>query len=413
MTLVALKLLLAVLLPVWFVRYYRWYLLWIPLFEVPGIYWVTTRSVPHEYTFVQAYIELLLGLGLLLRWLHGRKDMVSVMVLGVGIAAVPALANAGGHFFFSLFLVLCVVCGAGVYQLFADHMEWMLKRRVVDLSILLWVALGIFTKFYDAAITHQSVLYQRGGGIYGSNHVGGILILLLPFASSGMVMVIGYLFLLLNFSRGIWLALGVLVLLWGCNVSARQALKAAAAVALVLVFALVIVGRDFRQLVVDFGRERYEGMTIDVMGQNDRWEIYNSAMEMGKKTSFVGVGLGGFAWGLSDVLNQQPNYSNAHNLYLTSLAEGGILFTLFLIAFLGFLTLWAFYVDRRAFCTLVAWIFYGFFSGEIYEAANVATAGDYYCLLFVAAVLMYKTKQEFREQRTSDNLFSNQSLATT
>jgi hypothetical protein len=95
------------------------------------------------------------------------------------------------------------------------------------------------------------------------------------------------------------------------------------------------------------------------------------------------------------------------------LAEGGVLFTLALVAFLGFLTVWAFYVCRPAFCTLVAWMFYGLFSGEIYEAANVATAGDYYCLLFVAGVLMYKTQQEFGEQRTSDYLVSNQSLATT
>jgi O-antigen ligase len=405
MTLAALKLLLAILMPVWFVRYYRWFLLWIPLFLVPGIYWVTTRAVPHEYLFVQAYIELVLGLGLMLKWFSGHKDMVSVMVLAVGIAAVPAMPNAGSHFFFSLFLLLCLICGAGVYQFFTDHMEWMLKRRVVDLSILLWVALGIFTKFYDAATLHESVLYQRGGGIYGSNHVGGILILLLPFASSGVVMVIGYLFLLFNFSRGIWLAMGVLVLLWGFTVSAKDAIKATAAVALVLVFVSIMVGTDFRQLAADFARERYEGMSLDVMGQNERWEIYDSAMEMAKKTSFVGVGLGGFVWGLSDELGQQPNFSNAHNLYLTSLAEGGILFALALIAFLCFLTGWSFYIYRPAFCALAAWSFYGLFSGEIYESANVATAGDYYCLLFVAAFLMYKARQ--RDQVAATFLLAN------
>ncbi len=141
------------------------------------------------------------------------------------------------------------------------------------------------------------------------------------------------------------------------------------------------------------------------MGQNERWEIYDSAMEMAKKTSFVGVGLGGFVWGLSDELGQQPNFSNAHNLYLTSLAEGGILFALALIAFLCFLTGWSFYVYRPAFCALAAWIFYGLFSGEIYESANVATAGDYYCLLFVAAFLMYKARQ--REQVAATFLLAN------
>jgi hypothetical protein len=66
---------------------------------VPGIHWVTTRAEPHEYLFVQAYIELVLGLGLMLKWVSGHKDMVSVMVLAVGIAAVPAMPNAGSHFF--------------------------------------------------------------------------------------------------------------------------------------------------------------------------------------------------------------------------------------------------------------------------------------------------------------------------
>jgi hypothetical protein len=333
--------------------------------------------------------------------------MVSAMVLGVGLAAVPALPNAGGHLFFSLFLFLCLVSGAGIYQFFADHMEWMLRHHIVDFSILLWVGLGVFTKLYDAAILHVSPLYDRGGGIYGSNHVGGILILLLPFASSGIVMVVGYIFLLFNFSRGIWLTLGMLALLWGLTVNAKQSLKMTSAISLVLALLLLVVPRDYSQLATDFARERYEGMSIDVMGQNDRWGIYDSAIEMAKKTSFVGVGLGGFVWGLSDVLNEQPNYSNAHNLYLTSLAEGGILFTLALLSFLGFVTVWAFYVYRPAFCVLVSWLFYGFFSGEIYESAMVATAGDYYCLLFVVALLMHKTRQKFGEELIDSYLISD------
>jgi hypothetical protein len=71
---------------------------------------------------------------------------------------------------------------AGVYQLFADEMEWMLDNRVVDLTILLWVGLGMFTKVYNAVRLHQSFLYQRSGGTWGSNHLGGILLLLIPFA---------------------------------------------------------------------------------------------------------------------------------------------------------------------------------------------------------------------------------------
>ncbi len=398
MDLVTLKLILAIVLPVWFVRHYRWFLLWIPLFVVPGIYWVTTRPVPREYTFVESYIELVLGLGLLVRWLFGHKGMVSVMVLVVGMAATPSFLNSQGHFFFSLFLFLCLASGAGVYQFFADHMKWMLQRRVVDFTILMWVVLGVFTKIYDAISLQQNVLYQRSGGIYGSNHVGGILLLLLPFASSRIVSVMGFLFLLFNFSRGIWLTLVVLFVLWGITVSAKQALRATAAVALVLVLLLRFIPSDTGQMATNFALERYEGTSLDVVGQNERWEIYHSALQMAEKTSYVGVGLGGFAWGLSDVLNKLPLFSNAHNLYLTSLAEGGLLFALALILFLAFLVVWAYRVSRPAFCVLVAWLFYGLFSGEVYEAAGVATAGDYYCLLFVAAFVSYRTRQQLGVQ---------------
>lgn len=395
-SLVTIKLLLALFLPVWFIRYYRWFLLWVPLFMVPGIYWVTTRYVPREYTFVECYIELVLVAGLFARWLRGRKDMVSVMIFFVGLSAVPSLVNSGDHFFFSLFLVLCLVMSAGVYQLFADEMEWMLDKRVVDLTILLWVGLGIFTKVYNAVRLDQSFLYQRSGGIWGSNHLGTILLLLIPFAHYRWVATLGVIFLLFNFSRGIWLALALLALLWGVTVSARRAVQGVAALAAVLLLVLLLLPANLRTMALEFAGDRYEGMSVDAMGQNERWQIYSSAMRMASATSYVGVGLGGYVWGLSEVLHEQPRFSNAHNLYLTALAEGGVLHAVALLLFLGFLAVWAYMVHRRAFCVLVTWLFYGLYSGEIYNSANLATAGDYYTLLFVAAILMYHTRLQLQ-----------------
>jgi hypothetical protein len=312
-------------------------------------------------------------------------------VAALALSAVPAMLNAGGHVLFSCFLLFCVLAGAGVYQWYLDHMDWMIEHHVADFAVLTWVALGIAVKVHDAAVTQGVVLYQRSGGIWGSNHVGGILILLLPFVQYTPVAIIGYIFLLLNFSRGIWVALLVMLVAWAIWVSAKRALQFSLALIATLAGLLILSPQTIKNEVVSFAMERGAGLALESVGENARWDIYGLALEVAHKTHYAGIGIGGFSWGLERV-GMPPIFSNAHDMYLTAFAEGGILFAIVLVGFLGYLLLLSFKLSRPVFVGLLGWAFYGLFSGEIYEAATQITAGDFYTLMFAAAFLMYLRK---------------------
>jgi hypothetical protein len=76
-------------------------------------------------------------------------------------------------------------------------------------------------------------------------------------------------------------------------------------------------------------------------------------------------------------------------VYLTSLAEGGIFFTVALAVLLLYAFVLAVRHKPTFAISLAAWCIYGFFSGELWEAAGMGTTGDYLTLLFVIAYLAW------------------------
>jgi O-antigen ligase len=98
----------------------------------------------------------------------------------------------------------------------------------------------------------------------------------------------------------------------------------------------------------------------------------------------MGVGPGGFYFGMKRLQSDQL-FSNAHNLYLTALAEGGAAFLVAFCAFLAWALGTAWRYHPKAFAGLMAWTVYGFYSGELWEAARFASCMDFYYLLFLLA----------------------------
>jgi hypothetical protein len=76
-------------------------------------------------------------------------------------------------------------------------------------------------------------------------------------------------------------------------------------------------------------------------------------------------------------------------VYLTALAEGGVFFTIALLVLLVYAFVLAVGHKPTFAIAVAAWCIYGFFSGELWEAAGVGTAGDYLTLLFVVAYLAW------------------------
>lgn len=399
------------ILPIVFLVFYRWFLLWIPFLPVSGL-WIASLGLSREFNFVQSYMELVLVFFFTIRWLTLKKDRVSVWLLGIALLSIPSLLNSSEHFFLSLFLFLCLLGGAGIYRFFLDNMKATIKTRMVDLTVLVWVCLGTFIKFYDAVLLSQDVLYQRGGSIWGSNHVAGIILLLLPLVKSRLVFALALMLMVFNFSRGIYLGLIVYGITWFFLVSRHKMLGSILSLCAIIAVGLALAPPEFKNRVMNYFIERVafqelnpNEVSINVIIEralnDDRWNIYSSALRMAEQVSWTGVGLGGFVWGLES-MGYPGEYSNAHDMYLTALTEGGLMFAIGLVCLLVYLLYRSFSISRPVFVGVLTWTVYGLYSGEIYEASRFLTAGDYYYLMFVLAYISYSYMNKVRRTQKAD-----------
>jgi len=373
-----------------------WALVLIPFYP----YATVGLNIPkgHAFMFMTLGVELLCGLLLLGRWFARPKDGLSIFLLLFPLLAVPALFNAG-NLPFSATLTLCVVAGAGFYGYWRDNMPEQLQRRIPQIAFGVWLALAFAIKFLEAAILHQPWWIQRSGGIWAANHSAGILILLLPFVRSRVAIVGTVLFVLTSNSRGIYfvallIMLGYLGIGYWKSVLTGLTLTVAAAAIFLMSLDPVV-----RAPVVGFLTERFfiQGGSIDQgasrvlserLAGDERWDIQTDATKIARVTNYEGVGIGGFQFALGQ-LGRPGDFSNAHNVYLTSLAEGGIFFTIALAVLLVYAFVLAVRHKPTFAISLAAWCIYGFFSGELWEAAGMGTTGDYLTLLFVIAYLAW------------------------
>lgn len=380
----------------------RWWLLaWIPLLPYSGIMLYSPDN-PRGLMFISSYIELILCVFFIYFFLKNKKDTFSVLLFGIIFLSVPSLFNAGGHFLLSLFLFCCLLSGAGIYLYFKENMSLIKESNIVDIAVVVWIILGILIKIYIGIRLNEPWFVQRGGGIIGSNHVAGILFLLLPLVRSRLVAVFAVLFLVFQFSRGIYLALAIYLILWIGFVNARQAIRWTAYVISALVLFIGICGTlsfisEYGPVTInDFIISRlkmFHGINalefINAILEDSRWDLFELAVMIGRQVSFTGIGFGGFSWALQDV-NFPFLFTNAHNIYLTLLVEGGFLFFLGFTGLLVFILLKAFKENKMIFVGVLTWAVYGLYSGEIYETGGMASAGDYYTFIFAASCLNFR-----------------------
>jgi len=387
--------------PVVTLRFLRWLPVWIPFLPVAGT-WVMELGIEREFYFLQSYLEFGVILALLAWWSARGKSRTSLRLFGLPLLALPAMVLARDHFWHSAFLMFLLVGGGAVYQYFYEGMDYAIRRRVITWAALTWTSLGCMIKLYDAFLLGGIILYQRGGSIWGSNHVGGILFLLLPLVRSKWVSALALVYLLLNFSRGIYVGLIVYAVAWILWVDPRRAIRIIGTIAAAILMLLLLLPSGMTKPIADFAVERIAYQSFDMRDvtvasildralSDKRLEIFDAALVVAKRSHWVGVGPGGFYWALEEA-GIPMGYSNAHNLYLTALAEGGILYTLAFVLLLASLLMRAYRVDRRVFAGLVSWCVYGLFSGQLYEATRFVTAGDYYCLLLVFAYVAWKAE---------------------
>lgn len=375
---------------------YPWALALVPFYP----YALIGFGLPHERAWMGTTlaVEIVLGLGFLGRWLVLPKDGLSLLLLFIPITALPSLLNAGNPVF-SAMLTWTLMLGVGFYGYWRDHMPEQLSRRVPQLAFAVWLGLAFAIKFYESAILHSPWWAQRSGGIWAANHAAGILILLLPFVTTRWAIVPTILFVLTSNSRGVYATAFLIAVGYAAIGHWRAVLKGF--VLTIAGVALVFFQLDpqLRAPVVAFVTQRFfvSGGTLDEgtrrvfaerLQSDERWQIHDAAGQLASLTDYQGVGIGGFQFALPK-LGRAPEYSNAHNVFLTAWSEGGMLFTSCLVIILVYAFGLAVQHDMRMAIGLAAWSFYGLFNGELWEAAGMGTTGDYLTLLFVLAYLSW------------------------
>jgi O-antigen ligase len=381
--------------PVLILRYPKWFLYWLPFAPTCGL-WVESLGLGRENAGFQSFVETIVVSLMLLRWLRRpEKTALSRYLLVIPLLAVPSLVHADGYFLFSAFFFVGMLAGPGVYDYFHDQIDELWEGRHFDWAVLVWNVLALAIKFYEGAALGESALSLRGGGIWSSNHYGGIMLLMLPLVRARWVQLLTLGVMCLQFSRGIYLSLFVYGLAWAAFVSWRSVAKVAAG-GLVLVPLLWFALPASQRAVIEFmivDRFAYEDMSfadvdlsavLDKAAKDERLSIHESALQMARDSGYLGVGLGGFYFA-TEAMGRDAMYSNAHNLYLTALAEGGVAYT-FAVCGLIVFGLWrAWRYKREAVPALGAWAVYGLYSGELYEASRFTTCMDYYYLLILLA----------------------------
>ena len=394
--------------------YYKKFVLWIIFLPYSGI-WAYHLNDPwspgynKELMFLSSYFELMMVSYFMWCWLLiKRKDKISLWLAVMPLTAIPSLINSQGHFYLSIFLLYCMFCGAGVYRFFWDNIEYVESKRLVDITVLTLLVLGIGIKVYIGLRLGQSFINQRGGGILGSNTIAINLFLLLPLVKNRWLSLFTVCFLLVQFSKGIYIGLISYAILWMVFVNKR--------IGMTILILMVCFGYGMSYLgesvEINAGGKTYSlkyfimsrlrlqgdysiiSISSDLRNaivNSDRVKLWRTGEELAKATFLLGSGPGSTHWELSNI--QFPyTYSNMHNMFLTCLIECGLIFTISLACFIIYLLINAFFINRRIFVGLIVWTFYQMYTGNIYETGGFATAGGYYFLLFVVAHLFYFSK---------------------
>jgi O-antigen ligase len=256
----------------------------------------------------------------------------------------------------------------------------------------------------------------RGGGVYASNQYISIAICLLPFVRSRWVLLAALATILLQFSRGGYIALVLIVVLSRLRRDASSrayALDSLVSTRALLtglfglvgsVALLALVAPDgFKFLLIRLIGGGAFGINLEIADAlaglpltdlfniatasaegDDRGLIWKAALRIASDHHFVGVGAGNFVIAAS-TLNAELLYSNAHNLYLTLLAELGFASLLLYLMALAVYCYKAWRGHAPGLVALGTFAVYGMFSGQIYETSSEVSICQFIVLLFVFA----------------------------
>lgn len=389
----------------WHTRW-RWYLL--SLLPWLARSWLLLDP-SRELRFLSTTIEGLRGFD---GWRGIRSTHPAILAFALSCFAPALSADTWADVCSSLAFGVGMTLSLGYMTQYRRDLEKQVP--VADQILLAFTVLAWLYKFGHGVLLGISPLLIRGGGVYASNQYISIALCLLPFVRSRWVLLTAVATILLQFSRGGFLAFGMIVLLSALHKGRRLQVSRLASLirlrtvmqfsllALAVVLVMSVVAPDsykfflIRIFVGGAGGvnlELAEGLAslplselIDLASSaaqgDDRTLIWNAALTIASKGYYAGVGAGNFVLAATS-LDAELLYSNAHNVYLTLLAELGLAPFVLFIAMLAIYAVKAFRVAPQGFAALSTFALFGMYSGQIYETANEISIVQFIILLFV------------------------------
>lgn len=399
----------------WHTRF-RWYLL--PCLPWLGRSWYLLEPT-RELRFFSPMMEGLRGFD----GLNSLSNVPLVLLLFV-LSTLGPIFNANNltELLNALTFAFALTCSLGYMAIFKRDLQ--AGVPIADHMLLMFTLLAWF---YKVAYGYQlgiGPLLVRGGGVYASNQYISIALCLLPFARQRWLALAVIATIVLQFSRGGYLALGIqlfatamasritgqrsvlselarprnVLILLGLLVAGPALLSLVAPDAFKFLLIRMVGGGAYGTNIslaeslsslpltdlIDLATESAEG--------DDRTLIWAAAFKIAEINSYVGVGAGNFA-SAAMAIDKALRYSNAHNMYLTLLSELGLGGCLVFVASLVIYGARAFAHNAAAFSALMTFAFYGLFSGQIYETAAEASITQFVVLLFVFANVDLSARQ--------------------
>lgn len=378
----------------------------VPLFEYAGSYIRLVIRPSFSNAFSITFIEPLLLLVIAVIQKGRLTSHTSYILLLMACSTFPAVMNCyhlGLNWKAALYLSLMFLLLPFYYEFLLRNMPFYRKINLPNLMLSTLLIMGVLTKiivgYIQAPIfpTASPVLVgllSRVGGVNASNHIGGIILMILPIVSSRKLLLLALIFLGLTFSRGVYLTL----LIWGGyeliirrRTLSRPSLTMLSLSGLFLIailFCIFTTGQNPVAAIISNFIDRL--IAFKAIFTNPRLDIFLQAIEITEKSNFLGIGPANFYFGynLLPISSSFQRYSNAHNIYLTVLSENGPIF-LILFLFLCITSMRkAYQKNKQVFTGLSIFMFYGVFNGQLYEAGGgKLSLYDAYYFLYLLATL--------------------------
>lgn len=396
---------------------WRWYLF--PMLPWISRSWFLIEPVK-ELRFLSTLVEGVRGFG-------GRDTLAGTHPL-VLLFAISCLAPVLGSstlpdFVNALAFAIGMILSLGYLNYYREDIAK--EVAIADQMLVVFTLLAWFYKIVYGYQLGLSPLMVRGGGVYASNQYISIAICLLPFVRNRWVLMAALATMLLQFSRGGYIAIGLTVALslWhrdaqaehyalGRLVSARTLLFAGLGIAGGIALLALVAPDGFKFLLIRLVGGGAFGLNLEIADAvaglpltdlihlasesakgDDRGLIWSAALRIATDNHLVGVGAGNFVVAAS-TLNAELLYSNAHNLYLTLLSELGFASVLLFVLMLAVYALKAWRSSAPGFAALFTFMLYGMFSGQIYETSSEVSITQFIVLLFVFANIDFQVTCE-------------------